>query len=39
MAKEIEELRKMIEKQNEKYRSLEEENINLKNNIKVLGKI
>lgn len=37
MIKEIEELRKMLEQQNKKYQSLEEENQNLKANIKVLS--
>jgi len=37
MLREIEELRKQLMKQTEQYRSLEEENNNLKNNIKIMS--
>lgn len=37
MLKELQELKKQLEKQNEKFRSLETENLNLKQNIKFLS--
>ena len=37
MLKEIEELRKRLDQQNQQYKSLEEENENLKANIKLIS--